>query len=658
MADTELLKIRLEEYVSHITKKDRDGAHWHCPLCGSGAKGTPDSDGAFSLFGENHELWHCFSCGKSGDIFTLIGEIEGLQTFHEQIAFAKQFFGDITPPPVQKQRSQPQKHTQHDFKAYLSACADAVGQTDYWTSVRGFSDATVKRFHLGFDAAKRAVTIPYDEAGSYFITRSVSEKQFRKPKADAAGEEPIFHRAALYGTKPVFLCESPIDAISVMAAGDFQAVSLGGTGYRKLLSLLDKKPFSAPLILCFDCDTAGETASANLARELIAKGGVAFTTAQFSLDAYPESFRKDCNDFLRGNAAQFAADLQSNVDAVLTLDIAARSETDAELSAHSAAGRLPAFLTEIHTPQNEAVKTGFANLDEVLDGGLYAGLMILGAISSLGKTSLLVQLADQIAAQGTDVLYFSLEMSASELMAKSISRLTYQISGKNTSSAKTARDLMVASRYRNYTASESELIDKAVNEYRTLAPNLYFYEGVGDIGAWEIREITEKHIKLTGRRPVVCVDYLQILAPYEIRATDKQNVDKAVLELKRMSRDFSIPVVAISSLNRASYAGETTMASFKESGAIEYGSDLLFALQPQGIGESADAVKAVNRCKTLAERLVELVVLKNRSGRTGAKVGMVYQAKYNCFSADIEYCRRNLAIAAEDDDEVFMPAME
>ena len=75
----------------------------------------------------------------------------------------------------------------------------------------------------------------------------------------------------------------------------------------------------------------------------------------------------------------------------------------------------------INTPY---IPTGFKNFDSILDGGLYEGVYILGAIPSLGKTTLALQIADQIAEAGEDVLIFSLEMARRELMAKSISRLT------------------------------------------------------------------------------------------------------------------------------------------------------------------------------------------------------------------------------------------
>ena len=118
-------------------------------------------------------------------------------------------------------------------------------------------------------------------------------------------------------------------------------------------------------------------------------------------------------------------------------------------------------------------------------------------------------------------------------------------------------------------------------------------EGIGDIGVEQIRAAVDKHIRLTGRTPVVVIDYLQILAPADIKASDKQNTDKAVLELKRLSRDKKLPVLAISSLNRENYNAPISMTAFKESGAIEYSSDVLLGLQYKGMDyQEGEADKA------------------------------------------------------------------
>ena len=95
-----------------------------------------------------------------------------------------------------------------------------------------------------------------------------------------------------------------------------------------------------------------------------------------------------------------------------------------------------------------------------------------------------------------------------------------------------------------------------------------------------------------------------------------------------MSRDFKTPLIGISSFNRASYKEAVTMEAFKESGAIEYSSDVLIGLQLKGAGgASFDA----NEAKRKTPREVELVVLKNRNGRTGDKIGFEFYPLFNFF---------------------------
>ena len=116
------------------------------------------------------------------------------------------------------------------------------------------------------------------------------------------------------------------------------------------------------------------------------------------------------------------------------------------------------------------------------------------------------------------------------------------------------------------------------------------------------------------------------------RATDKQIVDHNITELKQLSRDFDIPIIAVSSLNRQSYSGKITMSAFKESGAIEYGSDVLIGLQLTGSGEKdfdADAAKEKDI------RDIDLCILKNRTSKIYPDgFPMSFYAVFNCFVAD------------------------
>jgi replicative DNA helicase len=321
----------------------------------------------------------------------------------------------------------------------------------------------------------------------------------------------------------------------------------------------------------------------------------------------------------------------------------------------SAAHHIQAFIGDIDAKANTpAISTGFAKLDEKLDGGLYEGLYIIGAISSLGKTTYILQIADQIAKQGRDVLFFSLEMSRYELMAKSISRLTFENCGGKEENAKTTRGILAGAKRKNYSEVEKELIKKSISDYAEYSKNIYIHEGIGDIGVEKIRNEVEKHIIFTGNKPVVFIDYLQIIAPHEPRATDKQNTDKAVLELKRLSRDIKIPLIAISSFNRENYTSPVNMQSFKESGAVEYSSDILIGLQFKGMddfksteGQRSINIKTLEAMKNEEPRNVELKILKNRNGKTGISLYYEYYPKFNRFD-EIAEGKENIDINDKD----------
>jgi len=112
---------------------------------------------------------------------------------------------------------------------------------------------------------------------------------------------------------------------------------------------------------------------------------------------------------------------------------------------------------------------------------LFEGLIILGAISSLGKTSLVLQIVDQIAKQGHDVLFISLEMAQSELISKSVSRHTLlravTTEGLKTNDAKTSRGITTGKRYAGYSEKEQTLIANSIADYATYAEHIYIKEG-------------------------------------------------------------------------------------------------------------------------------------------------------------------------------------
>ena len=305
-----------------------------------------------------------------------------------------------------------------------------------------------------------------------------------------------------------------------------------------------------------------------------------------------------------------------------------------QYGAITGAGRLDGLFAYIkESEKRPVISTGYPTLDLELGdgfgipGGLSAGLYTIGAISSLGKTTFAMQMADAIAASGKDVLVIALEMAAFELMAKSISRLTTETAIKD-SDRKTVQGILQGTRWARYSTSERQAIDEATAIYSYLAKHLFFIEGIGNIGVDDVRKAIKRHIEMRGEAPVILVDYLQILAPADPHATDKTNTDKAVLEMKRISRDYNTPVICISSFNRDNYSERVSMKALKESGAIEYSSDVVIGLQLEGAGAKDFDV---DKAKSQDPRKIEAVILKNRSGKTGQTIPFEYEPKFNLF---------------------------
>ena len=112
------------------------------------------------------------------------------------------------------------------------------------------------------------------------------------------------------------------------------------------------------------------------------------------------------------------------------------------------------------------------------------------------------------------------------------------------------------------------------------------------------------------------------------------SLDRSILDLKRMSRDYKIPIIGISSFNRQNYKNPVSMESFKESGAIEYSSDVLIGLQFKGQGSNdfdIDKAKA-NSNDANTPREIELKILKNRNGKTGIGIYYKYYAFFNYYT--------------------------
>lgn len=619
-----------------------------CPFCGNGS--GKKGDGLRKI--PNSDTYKCFSCDKAADIFDLIGAKFSLTDFNEQLAKAAEIYGIDIEKHTDSSKSNPTHATpvktsykpkDSDMSDYIEKCHKAVSGTTFYQD-RGISEEMIDRFNLGYDPSCtesvgagnswKAAIIPTSNYSYEIRNTEVGPNDAEKGsnKYRKHGGAVLFNGTALTTEKdkPIFVCEGVLDAISIIQSGG-QAIALGSvTNYKALLVELDKITPSKPLILVLDNDIAGNKATEKLERELNSRN----ISYMCSLDVIGNDYH-DPNDRL-------IKDKEGLIEAIRDAEeksslIKSPAENAKEEYIHSSVSQsIGAFKSMISASSSRPrLSTGFRGIDDSLDGGLYTGLYIIGAISSLGKTTLALQIADNLVQQGKDVLFFSLEQSKFELMSKSVSRETYiycQANNIDSKNAKSSLGISDGRRYAKYNDTEKEVITNAFSKYESYSEHLFIYEGIGNISVSEIRNKVKDHISYTGnKRPIVFIDYLQILAASEgdERATDKQVVDHNVTALKQLSRDFDIPVFAVSSLNRENYKSEINMAAFKESGAIEYGSDVLIGLQLKGAG---DKDFDVNGAKSKDPREVEFCILKYRNGRiTSNGIEMHYYPKFNYF---------------------------
>lgn len=551
---------------------------------------------------------HCFGCGKSYDLFDVVAlDYPECSTFPAQVRKACELLGVSAPRPFDgfngKQALRVSPHSvarKGDYTAFVEDSLLRYGAGgDYFTK-RGIPQALCERHRL-FERDGRAYLPVFQEGRCVaYCARAVDGRTPRY--RNSPGEMAVFglDSAGDGCGGDLVVAESIFDALSAEVCGVPSVALCGASNVKRFLEACRGNPALASrrMLLAGDCDEAGRRMNRSLRQGLEALG------TSCAVIRLPKG-AKDLNEAL-------LLDKKALEDALRPKQV--------DFVVPNAASLLGALEGADGGFAGKGISTGLAGLDKLLGGGLHAGLYVLGAISSIGKTSLALQIADAIAESGRDVLYFTLEMGRMELIAKSVSRFSCQMDvTAGRAKALTMRQVLCGERM--------PLLDRALERYEGgPAQRMFFVEEA--VSAAGIRESAERHGRLRGMAPVVIVDYLQILKPADGRATDKQNTDRAVVELKRLSRDLASPVLAISSFNRENYRNAVSMESFKESGAVEYSSDVLLGMQLAGAGEPRFDV---NAAKLRTPRSVELVMLKNRAGDPYGVLPLRYLAKHSLF---------------------------
>ena len=622
------IKARYAEYLQPAKVKNT----YICPLCGNGTGSTGDGM-RIDPHGTGQQL-KCFKCGFYGDIVDLYQQEHNCTAGDAFTALRDRFNitidAEATRTPTEPRKveqyistttteSAPETATERpDFAAYLNECYTHRNDPAavQYLSFRGISQDTATAYKLGYDTRTGFLIVPTSRY--YYVARNTNpeaENRYNNPKG---AKIELFNAQAIYNeeSRPVFIVEGAFDALSIIEAGGLATALNSTSNYKKVLDMVKKQTTKSTLILCLDNDAAGAKATAELETGL-KELNISYITADI------------CGEYKDPNEA-LKADRMAFFDAVKATERrTSKPDNTSDYISLFMAGEIEELK------ENATRKTGFANLDAET-GGVYPGLYAVGGISSVGKTTFIYQMADQMAAAGQHVLFFSMEQSRLEMVSKSIARTTAQADINTAVSSIAIR-----------TGTLTPVVLDAADRYsQTVGGRLSVIEGNFNCTVSFIGEYTRKYIENNGVKPVIIVDYLQVLRPEKDpetgrKPTDtKQVVDYNITQLKRMSRALDIPVFVISSLNRSNYLTPVDFESFKESGGIEYTADVVWGLQlnvmndpifdkEKGVKEKREKVR---EAKAAIPREIELVCLKNRYGRS-YNVHFRYYPQYDLFRA-------------------------
>ena len=452
-----------KELERELLKKDplflpRAKQGFICPNCGngSGTEGT-GINVTRDTKGTDHPRYKCFKCGINEDVIGLYMLSAGISDMRTaKLELLKNFFSfqgtennqsmnlaralpvatrpvnNQTPVPAYEsfnaEKKEKVKDTASagapDYSKYYAQCHAQVTSTNYFLD-RGLTPEIIEKFNLGYDSQRKNVIIPV--TASSYIERATDPNA--KNRYYKHGQQGLYNIKALdQSFKPVFIVEGEIDCLSFLSCGA-ESLALGSTANkRKFIDLItervsDKNRTLPAIFLALDNDKAGEETETELESELreiqLANPTRPFFFSRLRKELKREIYAdcKDANEMLLKNRTQF-------------IELARLTESQLYIER----GLVTSYETEYRSDRwrtRDIYCTGFNKLDRAIK--ITDGLYIIGAISSLGKTTFALQIADHVAESGRDVIIFSLEMSRKELIDKSICRMIFSdwIQGKN-----------------------------------------------------------------------------------------------------------------------------------------------------------------------------------------------------------------------------------
>lgn len=280
-----------------------------------------------------------------------------------------------------------------------------------------------------------------------------------------------------------------------------------------------------------------------------------------------------------------------------------------ESKASSSLGELlPGVISEVSEIQRsghiQGITTGYSELDKRWNGLSPSKLIILAARPAMGKTSLAMNIAENAAVSGNKVMIFSLEMSKHDLAHR-------MLSGHGRVDSEAMRKGYVNEvQWKSLTHSAGTLSQLPVV--------------IDDTSGISLTALTARakveHLK--GQVGLIIVDYLQLM---QCKGAGSREAEIAAISrgLKGLAKDLSVPVIALSQLNRKLEERNDRrplMSDLRESGAIEQDADIVAFIYRD----------VVYNEKSPFPELAEIITRKQRGGPSGADK-LRFEGQYSRF---------------------------
>src|SRR5712691_4586850 len=277
---------------------------------------------------------------------------------------------------------------------------------------------------------------------------------------------------------------------------------------------------------------------------------------------------------------------------------------------------LPAtkLLEKLYTEREmiTGVASGFRDLDRLTSGLQRGDLVILAARPSMGKTALVLNIAQHVALHKAEpVGMFSLEMSKEQLLMRMLCAEARVDAHKVRTGYLTKDDFR-------------KLIDSLG---RTTQAPMY----IDDSSSLTVMEMRAKCRRLKAERglSLIIVDYLQLMSGYGRVENRTQEISGISRGLKALAKELSIPVVALSQFSRAPEQRQgdhkPQLSDLRESGSLEQDADVVMFIYREEVYKPSDE-NAV---------LAELIIAKQRNGPTGT-VKLAFLREFTRFETLLE----------------------